>query len=74
VICNETEIQRTLRISAVERAPVRDEKNLKTKITMLRIKVMKMFMDIRVDKAEEADGLDLAEHGEQAYPAFNGLD
>ena len=43
-------------------------------MTFLIIKVMKMFMDIRVDKAEEADGLDLAEHGEQAYPAFNGLD
>ncbi|MFW2491845.1 ammonium transporter [Clostridium chromiireducens] len=43
-------------------------------MTFLIIKVMKMFMDIRVDKAEEADGLDLAEHGEQSYPAFNGLD
>jgi len=43
-------------------------------MTFLIIKVMKMFMDIRVEKAEEADGLDLAEHGEQAYPAFNGLD
>ena len=43
-------------------------------MTFLIIKVMKMFMDIRVDKAEEADGLDVAEHGEQAYPAFNGLD
>ena len=43
-------------------------------MTFLIIKVMKMFMDIRVEKAEEADGLDVAEHGEQAYPAFNGLD
>jgi Amt family ammonium transporter len=43
-------------------------------MTFIIIKVMKLFMDIRVDKAEEADGLDVAEHGETAYPAFNGLD
>lgn len=43
-------------------------------MTFVIIKVMKLFMDIRVDKAEEADGLDVAEHGETAYPAFNGLD
>ncbi|WP_297427581.1 ammonium transporter [Clostridium sp.] len=43
-------------------------------MTFLIIKVMKMFMDIRVDSSEEADGLDVAEHGETAYPAFNGLD
>ncbi len=43
-------------------------------MTFLIIKVMKMFMDIRVDTSEEADGLDVAEHGESAYPAFNGLD
>ncbi|EHI99950.1 ammonium transporter [Clostridium sp. DL-VIII] len=43
-------------------------------MTFLIIKVMKMFMDIRVDSSEEADGLDVAEHGESAYPAFNGLD
>ncbi|EKQ50200.1 MULTISPECIES: ammonium transporter [unclassified Clostridium] len=43
-------------------------------MTFLIIKVMKMFMDIRVDSSEEAEGLDVAEHGETAYPAFNGLD
>jgi len=43
-------------------------------MTFLIIKVMKLFMDIRVESSEEADGLDLAEHGETAYPAFNGLD
>ncbi|NSB15395.1 ammonium transporter [Clostridium beijerinckii] len=43
-------------------------------MTFLIIKVMKMFMDIRVDSSEEADGLDVAEHGESAYPSFNGLD
>jgi len=35
---------------------------------------MKLFMDIRVGKSEEADGLDVSEHGETAYPAFTGLD
>lgn len=29
---------------------------------------------IRVDEADEAIGLDVAEHGESAYPAFSGLD
>ena len=43
-------------------------------MTFLIIKVMKLFMDIRVESSEEADGLDVAEHGETAYPAFNGLD
>ena len=43
-------------------------------MTFLILKVMKLFMDIRVEKSEEADGLDVAEHGETAYPAFNGLD
>ena len=43
-------------------------------MTFIILKVMKLFMDIRVDSSEEADGLDVAEHGETAYPAFNGLD
>ncbi|MDR0350610.1 MAG: ammonium transporter [Coriobacteriales bacterium] len=29
---------------------------------------------LRVDTAEENEGLDTIEHGESAYPAFNGLD
>jgi Amt family ammonium transporter len=36
--------------------------------------VMKLFMDIRVESSEEADGLDIAQHGETAFPAFNGFD
>ena len=28
----------------------------------------------RVDKREEANGLDRGEHNENAYPAFTGLD
>ena len=30
--------------------------------------------DLRVSHAAEAGGLDVAEHGESAYPAYNGLD
>lgn len=43
-------------------------------MTFVIIKVMKLFGDIRVETLEEADGLDVAEHGESAYPAFTGLD
>ncbi|WP_459477716.1 ammonium transporter [Clostridium saccharoperbutylacetonicum] len=43
-------------------------------MTFFIIKVMKLFMDIRVESSVEADGLDLAEHGEEAYPAFDGFD
>jgi Amt family ammonium transporter len=43
-------------------------------MTFIILKVMKLFMTIRVESAEEADGLDVAEHGETAYPAFTGLD
>ncbi|EHI96863.1 ammonium transporter [Clostridium sp. DL-VIII] len=43
-------------------------------MTFIILKVMKLFMNIRVESSEEADGLDVAEHGESAYPAFNGLD
>ena len=31
-------------------------------------------MDIRVSDREEANGMDLSEHNESAYPSFNGLD
>ena len=43
-------------------------------MTFVIIKVMKLIGDIRVGTSEEADGLDVAEHGESAYPAFTGLD
>lgn len=43
-------------------------------MTFIILKVMKLFITIRVESAEEADGLDVAEHGETAYPAFTGLD
>ena len=43
-------------------------------MTFVIIKVISLFMDIRVEASEEADGLDIVEHGESAYPAFTGLD
>jgi len=43
-------------------------------MTFLIIKVIKLFMDIRVESSVEAEGLDITEHGETAYPAFNGFD
>lgn len=42
--------------------------------TFLILSIMKLFMPIRVATVEEAQGLDISEHGEMAYPAFNGLD
>ncbi|WP_294376803.1 ammonium transporter [uncultured Clostridium sp.] len=43
-------------------------------LTYIILKVIGLFMNIRVEASEEADGLDIAEHGESAYPAFTGLD
>jgi Amt family ammonium transporter len=42
--------------------------------TFVIILVMKLFMPIRVTKEQEAQGLDLSEHSELAYPSFTGLD
>lgn len=43
-------------------------------ITSLIMIVLKKCGGIRVSDIEEAEGLDLVEHGERSYPAFNGLD
>ena len=43
-------------------------------MTSLILLVLKKCSGIRVSDMEEAQGLDLIEHGERAYPAFNGLD
>lgn len=42
--------------------------------TFLIVSAIKLFMPIRVTKDEEAQGLDLTEHSEMAYPSFTGLD
>lgn len=43
-------------------------------MTFIIIKVIKLFMDIRVSTSDEANGLDISEHSESAYPSFMGLD
>jgi Amt family ammonium transporter len=43
-------------------------------MTFIIIKVIKIFTDIRVSEDDEANGLDLSEHNESAYPSFTGLD
>jgi Amt family ammonium transporter len=42
--------------------------------TYLIIRIIKLFIPIRVTTAEEAAGLDLTQHDETAYPTFMGLD
>lgn len=42
--------------------------------TLICIGIVKLFMPLRVSKKAEAMGLDLSEHGETAYPSFNGFD
>jgi Amt family ammonium transporter len=42
--------------------------------TFIIVSVIKKVMPIKVSQEEEAQGLDLVEHGEVAYPSFNGLD
>ncbi|MDF2803864.1 MAG: ammonia permease [Anaerocolumna sp.] len=42
--------------------------------TFIIMSIIKLVMPIRVTKEEEAQGLDIVEHGEMAYPSFNGLD
>lgn len=42
--------------------------------TFLIVSAIKLFMPVRVTKEEEAQGLDLSEHSEMAYPSFTGLD
>ncbi len=42
--------------------------------TFVIVFAIKKVMPIKVTQEEEAQGLDLVEHGEVAYPSFNGLD
>lgn len=42
--------------------------------TLICIGIVKLFMPLRVSKKAESIGLDLSEHGETAYPSFNGFD
>ena len=42
--------------------------------TMLCAFLIKLFIPLRVSADEEKIGLDITQHGENAYPSFNGLD
>jgi Amt family ammonium transporter len=42
--------------------------------TLICIGITRLFTKLRVDHKEELIGLDTTQHGERAYPSFNGLD
>ncbi|MDR3111601.1 MAG: ammonium transporter [Elusimicrobiota bacterium] len=42
--------------------------------TLICVGIVRIFTPLRVDKKEELVGLDVTEHGENAYPSFTGLD
>lgn len=42
--------------------------------TLICAAIVKLFIPLRVDEKSERIGLDITEHGENAYPSFNGLD
>ena len=42
--------------------------------TLICLAVVRIFTPLRVDEREEKIGLDISQHGESAYPTFNGLD
>lgn len=42
--------------------------------TFICMSIVKLIGNPRVSTREEAEGLDSTEHGESAYPSFNGLD
>ena len=42
--------------------------------TLICVAIVRLFTSLRVDKREEQLGLDISQHGESAYPSFNGLD
>lgn len=42
--------------------------------TLICIGIIRIFTTLRVDEKDELRGLDVTQHGEKAYPAFNGFD
>ena len=42
--------------------------------TLICIGIIRIFTPLRVDQKEEMLGLDVSQHGENAYPSFNGFD
>ena len=43
-------------------------------VTLICIGIVRIFTPLRVDPKEELVGLDASQHGENAYPSFNGFD
>ena len=42
--------------------------------TLICVAIVRIFTPLRVSLKEEQVGLDISQHGESAYPSFNGLD
>lgn len=42
--------------------------------TLIAAGIVKLFVPFRVDKRAEQIGMDISQHGENAYPSFNGMD
>lgn len=42
--------------------------------TLICIGIIRIFTTLRVDAKDEQIGLDITQHGENAYPSFNGFD
>ena len=42
--------------------------------TLICVAIVRIFTPLRVSLKEEQTGLDISQHGESAYPSFNGLD
>ena len=42
--------------------------------TLICVFIVKLFAKLRVSEMDERVGMDISQHGESAYPSFNGLD
>ena len=42
--------------------------------TLICVAIVRIFTPLRVTDREEKTGLDISQHGESAYPSFNGMD
>lgn len=42
--------------------------------SLICIGIIRIFTKLRVEEKDEVRGLDITQHGEQAYPSFNGFD
>lgn len=42
--------------------------------TLICVGIVRLFTKLRVSEMDERVGMDITQHGESAYPSFNGLD